>query len=336
MLRRLIIVFALALVFGAGAAAWWIQSALAPVEKDPSRADVVSFEVAPGDSLGRVARSLEAEGLVRDARAARWYARAEKLGSELKVGEYALSRSQSTPEILGILAEGRVRTHAVVIPEGLRATEIADRLAEAGLADREAFLEIVRDPETSRRLGVEGPGLEGYLFPDTYRFARGLPAERIAAAMVEEFRSVYRELEPEARRQGLSMRELVTLASIVEKETGVASERPLIASVFLNRIDRGMRLETDPTVIYGIPDFDGNLKRVHLEDPGNPYNTYRIRGLPPGPIASPGRAALEAVLAPADSPYLYFVSRNDGTHVFSKTYAEHTRYVDRFQRRGGR
>ena len=316
--------------------AWWLHRALAPVEPDSAEETLVPFEIEPGDSLVRVASALEAGRLVRNARAARWYARFEDLATRLKVGEYRLSRGQSTPEILTILTEGRVETHAVVIPEGLRATEIADRLARAGLADTQAFLEVVRDPGTAERLGVEGPGLEGYLFPDTYRFARGLPAVRIVESMVQRFLEVYRELEPEARREEIPMRDLVTLASIVEKETGAHEERPLIAAVFLNRLARGMRLETDPTVIYGIEDFDGNLKRVHLEDSDNPYNTYRSRGLPPGPIANPGRAALEAVLRPADVPYLYFVSRNDGTHVFSKTYAEHARHVDRFQRRGRR
>jgi UPF0755 protein len=313
--------------------AWWFYRALTPADEDATAGRTVSFEVEPGATLSQVAEGLEAQGLVRDARATRWFARARKLSSKIKVGEYALSGAQSTPEILEILAEGRVQTHAVVIPEGLRATEIADRLAGAGLADRDAFLAIVNDPEAARRRGIEAERLEGYLFPDTYRFARGLPAEAIVDEMVEEFLRVYRELAPEAGGQDLSMHEIVTLASIVEKETGAPEERPLIAAVFLNRLERGMRLETDPTVIYGIEEFDGNLKRVHLEDGANPYNTYRIAGLPPGPIASPGREALEAVLRPADVPYLYFVSRNDGTHVFSKTYAEHARFVDRFQRR---
>lgn len=330
---RALLSLVLLLACAVGGAAWWLQRALAPVDRQGSETSLVSFEVEPGDSLSHVVNALEAEGLVRDARVARWYARAEKLAARLKVGEYRLSRTQSTPEILAVLAEGRVQTHAVVIPEGLRATEIADRLAEKGLVERAAFLEIVRDPASARGLGVEGPGLEGYLFPDTYRFARGLPASRIVQTMVEEFLTVYSKLEPEAKRQGISMRKLVTLASIVEKETGVARERPIIASVFLNRLERGMRLETDPTVIYGIRDFDGNLKRIHLEDASNPYNTYRIQGLPPGPISSPGRAALEAVLHPAETPFLYFVSQNDGTHVFSRTYAEHARHVDRFQRR---
>jgi len=311
----------------------WIQRSLAPVDEDTGRAQLLAFEVEPGDSLGHVADALEAKGLIRNAKVTRWLAKAEDLSSQIKVGEYELSATQSTREILETLVKGRVRTHAVVIPEGQRASEIADRLAAAGLADREEFLEVVFDAAVAGRLGVEGSSLEGYLFPDTYLFARGLTPEQIAAAMVEEFLRVYHDLRPATNGRSLSMREVVTLASIVEKETGAADERPLIAAVFLNRLRRGMRLETDPTVIYGIENFDGNLRRIHLQDDSNPYNTYQIRGIPPGPIASPGRDALQAVLQPADSAYLYFVSRNDGTHIFSKTYAEHKAAVDRFQRR---
>lgn len=310
----------------------WVDRALSPVEEAGPGARVVSFEVERGEPFGRVAASLEAEGLIRDARVTRWFARAEKIASQVKVGEYELSTGQSTPEILDTLVKGRVRTHEVVIPEGQRASEIADRLAAAGLADRDAFLAVVHDSSMPERLDVEGTSLEGYLFPDTYRFARGLAPEQIAEAMVDEFHRVYASLSVDDDT-ALSMKEIVTLASIVEKETGAEEERPLIAAVFLNRMKRGMRLETDPTVIYGIENFDGNLRRVHLQDGTNPYNTYRIRGLPPGPIASPGREALRAVLEPADTPYLYFVSRNDGTHVFSKTYAEHKARVDEFQRR---
>lgn len=332
-MRKSLIAGALLCVVIAAGGWLWVQRSLAPVDKSEGQARLVVFEVESGDSLTRVARALEAKGLIRNAKVARWFAESENLSSQIKVGDYELSAKQSTPDILEILAEGRVRTYAVVIPEGQRASEIADRLATAGLADREAFLQVVFDPEAPIRMGVEGPSLEGYLFPDTYRFARKLPPEQIAKTMVEEFLRVYRDLRPTADESPLSMREFVTLASIVEKETGAAKERPVIAAVFFNRLKRGMRLETDPTVIYGIENFDGNLRRIHLNDKSNPYNTYRIRGLPPGPIASPGREALQAVLEPANTPYLYFVSRNDGTHVFSKTYVEHKAAVDRFQRR---
>ena len=331
---RAILVLGLIATLALGAGALWLQQSLAPVEPAADgRAAVHRFEVEPGDTMGRVTRALEAEGLIKDARVAAWFARFEDLSSKIKVGEYELSRTQSTPEILETLVAGRVRTHAVVIPEGFRATEIAARLEEAGLATAAEFMAIVEDPEEARKRGFDAQGLEGYLFPDTYRFARGLPAARIVDEMTGRFEDVYRELEPLVAQQSLSMHELVTLASIVEKETGAPQERPLIAAVFLTRLKRGMRLETDPTVIYGIENFDGNIRRVHLQDESNPYNTYKIRALPPGPIASPGRAALEAVLKPADSPYLFFVSRNDGTHVFSKTYAEHVRNVNRYQLR---
>ncbi len=317
----------------AGTGYLWLQHSLAPVAKDAAGSRTLAFEVEPGDSLWRVAAALEAEGMIRNASVTRWFAESEDIASQLKIGEYELSTHQSTPEILEMLVRGRVRTHPVVIPEGLRATEIADRMAAAGLADRDTFLAIVLAPESPARFGVEGPSLEGYLFPDTYRFARGVPEWKIVEAMVDEFLRVYRELVPDPSKVGLSMREHATLASIVEKETGAAVERPLIAAVFLNRMKRGMRLQTDPTVIYGIENFDGNIRRVHLEDASNPYNTYKIRGLPPGPIANSGRAALRAVLEPADSPFLFFVSRNDGTHVFAKNYAEHEANVDRYQRR---
>ena len=317
----------------AGAGYWWFQQALTPAEPEGG-AERVRFEVAEGATLDGVARSLEAKGLIRDARAAQVFARAEEIASQLKVGEYELSAAQSTPEILQVLVEGRVQTHSVSIPEGLRASEIADRVEAAGLAQRDAFLAIVQDPDAAKKRGLEAETLEGYLYPDTYRFAKGLPAERIVDAMVDEFRSVYAELAAEADPPlDFTMHEVVTLASIVEKETGAAHERPLIAAVFLNRLRRGMRLETDPSVIYGVPNFDGNLRRVHLRDASNPYNTYKIRALPPGPIASPGREALRAVFHSADTPYLYFVSRNDGTHIFSKTYAEHDKAVNRYQRR---
>lgn len=309
------------------------QRALAPA--NPT-GDPQLFEVEPGAPLGRVAEELEERGLIRSARALVWWARWKGLEGELRAGEYELSPAADADELLRIIAEGRIKTYPVVLPEGLTAREIADRLEQAGLAEREAFLAAVRDAALAQELGVEGETLEGYLFPETYRLPRGLSAREVATVLVRQFLRVWEELEPLARERGLSMREVVTLASIVEKETGAPDERPLIASVFLNRLERGMRLESDPTVIYGIPDFDGNLRRVHLEDGANPYNTYRIRGLPPSPIANPGAEALRAVLEPADTDYLYFVSRNDGTHVFSRSYREHRAAVDRFQRRGGR
>ena len=316
-----------------GGVAFVVSQALAPA--DPAGEEVV-FTVSPGQSVAAVAAALEREGLVRDARAVRGLARWYGLENKVQVGEFAVSAAMTPEEILRKIASGQVVTYPVVVPEGLRMEEIADRLAETGLVERDAFLAVSRDPASAEAFGVEGETLEGYLFPETYRLPRGVSAREVARVMVEQFLAVWREIEERARAAGFSMKEVVTLGSIIEKETGAPEERPLIASVFLNRLDRGMRLETDPTVIYGIPDFDGNIRRRHLEDASNPYNTYKIKGLPPGPIASPGRAALFAVVEPAESDYLFFVSKNDGTHVFSKSYREHARWVDQYQRRGRR
>lgn len=329
MMRRLLLGLLVVAALVAGAAAWLSQR-LAPLDPD---GEEQLFLVEPGDPLGRVATRLESRGLVRDARAFGWLARWRGVAGDVRVGEYRLSPAQAPGEILEWLVEGRVATWPVSIPEGFTAAMIADRLAAEGLTDAEAFLAAANDPALATELGIEAPRLEGYLFPETYRLPKGLPARRIATVMVEHFMEVYRPLAPKARERGLSMHEVVTLASIVEKETGAPHERARIASVFVNRIERGMRLESDPTTIYGIPDFDGNLRRLHLEDTGNPYNTYRITGLPPGPIANPGRAALLAVVEPEETDYLYFVSRGDGTHVFSRTYREHVNAVNEYQRR---
>jgi UPF0755 protein len=307
-----------------------VQRALEPA--DPTAEEQV-FRVEPGDSVARVASRLEHAGLVRDARAVRGLARWHGLEGSLQVGEFAVSAAQTPKQILDKLASGQVVTYEVVLPEGFTQVMIAERLAEAGLVDAETFLALARDPATARALGVEGDTLEGYLFPETYRLPKGLSPLAVAGVLVGQFLTVWEEIEPIASRQGHSQLEVVTLASIIEKETSKAEERRLISSVFLNRIEKGMRLETDPTVIYGIPDFDGNLRRRHLEDGSNPYNTYLIPGLPPGPIASPGREALRAVVEPAESDYIFFVSRNDGTHVFSETYRQHVNAVNRYQRR---
>ncbi len=286
--------------------------------------------------MSSVASKLQAAGLISTAWAFEGIGRWQDAGADLRAGEYALSPALSPSEILDRLVRGSVQTYPVSIPEGLRAEEIAQRFQDAGFGTVEEFMTLVRDPSFIAELGVEGDSLEGYLFPETYRWARGLPLRDQIQDMVEQFRSTWEPLAAAAAARNFSQRQTVILASIVEKETGASEERPMIAGVFHNRLGRGMRLETDPTVIYGIPNFDGNLRRVHLEDETNPYNTYRIPALPPGPIANPGAAALEAVVRPEKTEALFFVSKNDGTHHFSRTYAEHVRAVDQYQRRGRR
>jgi len=327
--RRLAIAAACSTAALLAAAAVALRTALAPAA---AAAEPQIITVPRGASLQAIARQLEAAGLIRNARAVELLARYRGVEARLQAGEYRLSAASPPGAILDTLARGEVVTYELVVPEGYTAAMIAERIAQAGLGDAEAFLAWVRDPRSPAALGVPGSSLEGYLYPETYHLPRGLSTRQLAAVLVNQFLAVWHELEPGAREHSLSMHEIVTLASIVEKETAVAEERPLIAAVFLNRLERGMRLETDPTVIYGIPGFDGNLRRRDLENPDNPFNTYRIAGLPPGPIANPGRGSLAAVLSPAKTDYLYFVSRNDGTHKFSRTYREHLLAVNEFQK----
>jgi len=307
---------------------------------EPSRkgAPAQAFVVEEGMTLGRVAAALETEGLIGSRRLLLLWARPMGYGRHLKSGEYLLSASMSPLKILEILSSGKVMTHAVTIPEGFSRGQIGLLLEGRGLVDRAAFMSLSGDAETAMAYGISGPGLEGYLFPDTYHLSRGMTARAVVDVMVKRFFLVVEPLMEAIHQSGMSLEQLVTLASIVEKETGAPEERPLIAGVFLNRLKRNMRLESDPTVIYGIDPFDGNLKKEDLRT-HTPYNTYLIPGLPPGPIASPGLEAIKAVLCPVQTEYLYFVSKNDGSHYFSRTLSEHQKAVRRYQkaiRRGAR
>jgi len=291
------------------------------------------FTISSGQGLKKTAHALQREGLVSNALRFTILARLEKKDKLLKAGEYFFSTTMTPREILGQMVEGRVHLYRLTIPEGYNLVQIAAAVAAAGLEGEKPFLDAARHPETINQLGIDADTLEGYLFPDTYYFPRGLDSYTIIATMVKQFRAAFKPAwEQQAKKLGMTVHEVVTLASIIEKETGAPEERPLIASVFHNRLKKGMRLETDPTVIYGISDFDGNIKRRHLET-YTPYNTYKIKGLPPGPIASPGALALEAALYPAQSDYLYFVSKKDGTHQFSTTIKAHNAAVRKYQLR---
>ena len=235
-------------------------------------------------------------------------------------------------EILAKLTRGDILTHPVTIPEGLTREQIAELLSGKGLGNRERFMKLTEDPVLVNKYGIQGETLEGYLYPDTYQFARGLSARSVIETMVNRFWQLVGPLKKRAKEVNMPIGEVVILASIVEKETGRSGERPIIASVFLNRLKRRMRLDSDPTVIYGLKNFNGNLTRKDLAKP-TPYNTYLIRGLPPGPIANPGIASIKAVLYPAGTDFLYFVSKNDGSHYFSKTLAEHNEAVWKYQKR---
>lgn len=291
------------------------------------------FTIPTGQGLRQTSRALEQEGLISNALRFTILVRLEKQDKRLQAGEYFLSTAMTPKQILGQLVKGRVHLYRVTVPEGFNLVQIASAVADAGLAPEADFLAATRDPQIAKDLGIDAETVEGYLFPDTYYFPSGMQSKTIIATMVKQFQSAFSpEWKTRAKALGMRVHEVVTLASIIEKETGAPEERPLISSVFHNRLKKGMRLETDPTVIYGIPDFDGNIKRRHLET-YTPYNTYKIKGLPPGPIASPGKAAMQAALYPAQSDYLYFVSKKDGTHQFSATIKEHNAAVRKYQLR---
>ena len=290
-----------------------------------------TFVVKKGSGLKSVAIELERKKLIKSKDLFIFWALLKGGSRDIKAGEYSLNQSMSPVTILTILASGAVKTHPLTIPEGLAAEQIADILAQKGLVDKREFMVLAMDKNLAASYHVDGQSLEGYLFPDTYLLSRDMWARQIIDLMIKRFWDIFSNLK-KGHETPMSLREIVTLASIVEKETGLAEDRPLIASVFLNRLKRRMRLESDPTVIYGLKDFDGNLTKKDLQSP-SPYNTYRNRGLPPGPIANPGRESLKAVINPAQTDYLYFVSRNDGSHYFSTTLREHNRAVIRYQKR---
>lgn len=282
-----------------------------------------------------VAENLEKAGVVRDAESFIYAARLLGAYKKVQAGEYDLDSSMTPLAILDALTTGKVKNHLVTIPEGYNIQEVAGVLSAEGLVDPGEFTDRATDRYFVATLGLDGATLEGYLFPDTYSFTRGMSVEEIITKMVEKFKAVYLiEFEERARAKGMSMRTVVTLASIIEKETGASGERDLISAVFHNRLKKRIRLQSDPTVIYAVKDFDGNLTRKHLQAK-TPYNTYVNYGLPPGPIANPGKASLQAAISPARADYLYFVSRNNGTHHFSSSLKEHNRAVDSFQRKRG-
>lgn len=292
--------------------------------------------IAPGSTLQQTAQMLVAEGILASVQPFRFWAQFTGKDHSIQSGEYILETPLTPLRLLETLTQGQVIHHMVTLPEGLTLKQIARRLEDHGFGPQEQFLSLSTSPQFLAKWDLQEYGLEGYLYPDTYFFSKQSAAEDILERMVARLSEVFTPaMQRQARELGFSQHEVLTLASLVEKETGAAEERPLIAGVFHNRLRQNIPLQCDPTVIYGIPNFDGNLTRRHLRTP-TPYNTYMFTGLPPGPIASPGLAAIQAVLSPAQTDYLYFVARGDGTHVFSTRLADHNRAVRRFQKRGSR
>ncbi len=298
----------------------------------------VQLQVQPGTGLNKVALDLQEKGVIRSSLGIKLLARWNQQSDRIQAGHYQFSGSATPEEILARLVAGDVEKVSLTIPEGFTLQQIVDRIEEKGFGRRDRLLQLAYNADFIHSLKIDAASLEGYLFPETYLFAPGVGEKALLKMMVGQLRShISEELKKNAKDLGLGFHQWVTLASIIEKETGIVEEMPLISSVFHNRLKRRIPLQTDPTVIYGIKNFDGNLTRKHLKTPSL-YNTYLNRGLPPGPIASPGLAALHAAVNPAQTKYLYFVATGDGGHRFSKTLKEHNAAVREYlaQRRRNR
>lgn len=303
---------------------------------DLEEGTTVDVRVPPGSTARSVGEHLERVGLIDHPVWFSVYVRVKGAERDLKAGHYRLTAGSSWGELLGTLRRGEVVTHPLTIPEGWSLREIAPRIAEFTETSPEAVLELATDTAVTEALGVPGPTLEGYLFPETYRFSEGLEPLEVLREMVDRYRQFWGEAERRAADSlGLSEREVVTLASIVEEEARVPEERPIIAGVYFNRLELGWLLQADPTVQYALGEPKERLLYRDIEAVADdPYNTYTQPGLPPGPIASPGESSLRAVLQPADVPYMFFVARPDGSHVFTRTEREHINAKNRIRREG--
>ncbi len=317
-------------VIGAGA---WLYTTVDHPYKGYAEAETF-VEIPQGAGPASIGRRLVEAGVVRSRssfRLALWLSRA---GRRLQAGEYRFDHPMSPRQVIDKIARGDVYVRAITFPEGLTVKQMAALYETRGFGSTQDFIAASRNIASISGLDPEAPDLEGYLFPDTYTLPRKATAAQLVTRMVASFeKALTPEIRQQALARGMGVRQLVTLASIVEKETGKPEERPLVAAVYSNRLRIGMPLQCDPTVIYALDrmgHYNGNLTRADLQL-DSPYNTYRHAGLPPGPIASPGRASLAAAAAPADASYLYFVSRNDGSHVFASTLDEHNRNVQEFQ-----
>jgi UPF0755 protein len=293
----------------------------------------VMILIPAGQSLKITSDALFKNGIITSPSKFNLIARFKGYDKRLKAGEYALSAAMTPIQIMEKLVKGEVELYKLTVPEGLNIYQIADLVAAAGFEQNSSFIEAATNADLAGQNGINAKTLEGYLFPETYYFPKKVSSETIISTMIKRFWKVFNsEWKERADQLGFSIHQIVTLASMIEKETGAPFERPVISSVFHNRLKRKMRLESDPTVIYGLKNFDGNLKRTHLETP-TPYNTYKIRGLPAGPIANPGAKSLEAALYPADTKFIYFVSKKNKTHQFSTNLKDHNKAVRKYQLR---
>ncbi|MEA2006388.1 MAG: endolytic transglycosylase MltG [Acidobacteriota bacterium] len=313
----------------------WFAVEFLSLPKTPQKN--ILFEIEKGSSVSQIASLLKEKEIIKK----KWvFLTGYKLffsRDTLKSGEYSIELPVSTKNILRTLIEGKIYLHPITIPEGLTQKEIASHLETMHIISAEDFLRVSSDPSPILSFDDKASDLEGYLFPETYHFPKGVTGENIVKTMVDQFKAVFSiDWRIRAKELGFSVREVVILASLIEKETSFADEKKFISAVFHNRLKRRMKLDCDPTIIYALKQqgaYSGRLRWKDLKL-DSPYNTYIYPGLPPGPIANPGRESLQAALFPADVNYLYFVSKNDGTHIFSRTLKEHQKAVIKYQIHG--
>lgn len=299
---------------------------------NPALTETKLVDATEQRSFKEIAKSLEDQGLIRSSRSLRLMARLQHKDTLVKAGEYEFSPAMSPQQILNKLVRGEMFTRKVTVKEGMTLADIGTALEQAGIIARNTFDAAARDADLLREEGIQGTSFEGYLFPETYQFPRNTTARKIIKTMHEQLVKRWSpEMTQRTQIYGYSQHQVLTLASIIEKESGNFEEQPVISSVFHNRLKLGMRLQADPTVIYGIPNFNGNITKRDLTTL-TPYNTYMIDGLPPGPIANPGFTAIKAALFPTDTDFLYFVGNGEGKHVFSSTLSQHNEAVNQFQR----
>jgi UPF0755 protein len=296
----------------------------------PYQGPDATFSVVHGDTFGRVNQRLYEQGLIRDKRLFHYYAKYKDSLTKFRAGSYTIPRGTTMSGVLHTLVFGQPNLTSITIPEGKNMYEIAKLLEAAGVTSETDFLEMVQNPDLISQLKIQATSLEGYLYPETYRFAPNTPAKTVAKTMIDLFNRKTESID--FTHPFLNKHQVIILASVVEKETGAKFERPAIAGVFTNRLKKRMRLESDPTTIYGIwQRYTGNIKKADLLE-HTPYNTYKVPALPQGPISNPSQEAIHAVLNPEEHDYLFFVSKNDGTHVFTRNYQEHLKAVEDFQK----
>lgn len=320
--RRSLAIFTAALLLSIFLAV--VLYAISPVD---NRNEIVTVDIPKGTSFLQSVDNLEKVGLIKQKYLFYMLVISRNAQGHIRAGEYELTTSMSPMEIINKLIKGDIKSYLVTIPEDITVREIASRLAAFKLVDENAFLFLSTDAKFLASLGIEGASAEGYLYPDTYRLDRSMTAKDIMKIMVHQFWKMFTpEMQKRANDLRMTIPQVITLASIIGKESGYKDEKPLISAVFRNRLKRMMKLQSDPTAIYDLHNFTGNITKKHLIR-DTPHNTYRINGLPPGPIANPAIDSLYAALYPATVNYLYFVSNNDGSHQFSSNLSAHNKAV---------